>query len=104
MACGEARNAKGACINDPCLVIEVLSPSTARFDKREKLASYRGIPSIEEYVMVEQKPTNLVIYRRAEHWKPQVLDTLDSVLELRSVGLSLPVARIYTGVCPETLP
>ena len=104
MACGEARNAKGAYINDPCLVIEVLSPSTARFDRREKVASYREIPSIEEYVLVGQKPTNVVIYRRAEQWKPQVLDAPESVLELRTVGLSLPVARIYKGVCTETLP
>ena len=54
--------------------------------------------------MVAQKPTNVVIYRRAEQWKPQVLETLESVLELQTVGLALPVARIYEGVCPETLP
>ena len=104
MACGEARNAKGDYINEPRLVIEVLSPSTARFDRREKVASYREIPSIEEYVVVAQKPANVAIYRRAEQWRPQVLETLESVLELRTVGLALPVARIYEGVCPETLP
>lgn len=54
--------------------------------------------------MSAQKPTNVVICRRAEQWKPQVLDTLESVLELRTVGLALPVARIYEGVCTETLP
>lgn len=104
MACGEARNAKGDYVNEPRLVIEVLSPSTARFDRREKVASYREIPSIEEYVVVAQKPANVVIYRRAEQWKPQVLETLESVLELRTVGLALPVVRIYEGACPETLP
>lgn len=104
MACGEARNAKGECIDEPCLVMEVLSPSTARFDQREKVSSYREIPSIEEYVWVAQKPVHVVVYRRAEQWKPQVLSTPDSVLELRSVGLALPVVRIYKGVCPETLP
>jgi Uma2 family endonuclease len=104
MACGEVRNAKGEYVDEPCLVIEVLSPSTARYDRREKVASYREIPSIEEYVVVAQKPANVVIYRRAEQWKPQVLETLESVLELRTVGLALPLARIYEGVCPETLP
>lgn len=103
MACGEARNAKGDYVNEPRLVIEVLSPSTARFDRREKVASYREIPSIEEYVVVAQKPTNVTIYRRAEQWKPQLLETPESVLELRTVGLTLPVARIYEGACPETL-
>jgi Uma2 family endonuclease len=104
MACGDARNAKGAYVDEPRLVIEVLSPSTARFDRREKVASYREIPSIEEYVVVAQKPANVVIYRRAEQWKPQVLETLESVLELRTVGLALPAARIYEDVYPETLP
>ena len=104
VACGEARNAKGEYADEPRLVIEVLSPSTARFDRREKVVSYREIPSIEEYVLVAQKPAHVVIYRRAEQWRPQVLESLDSVLDLRSVGLALPVARVYKGVAAETLP
>lgn len=104
VACGEVRNAKGAFVDEPCLVIEVLSPSTARFDRREKVASYRGIPSIEEYVLVGQKPAHVVVHRRAQQWKPQVLESLDSSLDLQSVGLLLPVARIYKGVSADTLP
>ena len=68
------------------------------------MASYREIPSIEEYVLVAQKPAHVLIYRRAEQWKPQVIESLDGVLDLRSVGLDLPVARIYKGVSAETLP
>lgn len=103
VACGEVRNAKGGFVDEPCLVIEVLSPSTARFDRREKLASYREIASIEEYVLVGQKPAHVVIYRRAQQWKPQVLESLDSSLNFQSVGLLLPAARIYKGVSAETL-
>lgn len=104
VACGDVRTAKGEYVDAPCLVIEVLSPSTARYDRREKVTSYGGIPSVEEYVVVAQKPTQIVIHRRAEQWEPQVLASPDDVLELRSVGLAVPVARIYKGVCPETLP
>lgn len=104
MACGEVRNAKGEYVDEPRLVIEVLSLSTARFDRREKVASYREIPSIEEYVLVAQRPARVVIYRRAEQWRPQLLENLESILELPSVGLALPVARIYAGVSVETLP
>jgi Uma2 family endonuclease len=104
VACGEARNLKGECVDDPCLVIEVLSPSTARFDRREKVASYQAIPSVEEYVLVAQKPAHVMIYRRAAQWKPEVIETLEGVLDLRSVGLALPVARIYKGVSVETFP
>lgn len=104
VACGDVRTAKGDYVEAPCLVIEVLSPSTARYDRREKMASYRGIPSVEEYVVVAQKPTAVMIYRRAEQWEQRVLESLDDVVELRSIGLSIPVARIYDGVCAETLP
>ena len=104
MACGEARDPQGKYLDEPRLVIEVLSPSTARFDRREKVASYREIPSIEEYVLVAPKPANVVIHRRAHQWKPQILETLDSALDLQSVGLALPVTRIYRGVYAETLP
>src|SRR6185437_1500723 len=69
MACGEVRNEKGRHVDEPCLVVEVLSPSTARYDRREKVASYREIPSIEEYIVIAQKPAQVVIYRRAQQWK-----------------------------------
>lgn len=98
VACGETRNANGDYVDEPRLVIEVLSSSTARIDKREKVISYREIPSIKEYVLVAQKPAHVVIYRRAEKWKPQILDSLEDVLEIRCVELTIPVGRIYKGV------
>lgn len=100
VACGEERSSKGGFVDEPCLVIEVLSPSTARFDRREKLFSYREIPTIQEYLLVGQKPAHLMIYRRAEQWRPQLLESLETVLNLESLGLVIPVARIYHGV-PE---
>jgi Uma2 family endonuclease len=104
MACGEARNEKGGYVDEPCLVIEVLSPSTARFDRREKVFSYRDVLSIEEYVIVAQKPAHVTVHRRSEHWRPQILQSPDDILKLQSAGLTLPLARIYKGVSGETLP
>jgi Uma2 family endonuclease len=104
MACGEVRNAKGGYVDEPRLVIEVVSPSTARFDKREKVFGYREVPSIEEYVIVAQKQAHVMIYRRSEQWKPQFLESLEDILELQSVGLTLPLERVYKGVSAETLP
>jgi len=100
VACGETRSTEGDYVDEPCLVIEVLSPSTARIDKREKMISYREIPSIEEYVLVAQKPAHVVIHRRTEQWKSQILDSLEDVLELRCIGLAIPVRRIYKGLLP----
>lgn len=104
IACGEARNAEGHYVDEPCLVIEVLSPSTARIDKREKVFHYQEIRSISEYVLVAQKAAHVTIYRRAEQWKPEALDSLADVLDLRSVGLTLSVARIYKGIAVDMHP
>ena len=100
VACGEMRNAKGDYVDEPRLVIEILSPSTARIDRREKLFNYREIPSIQEYVLVAQRPAHVTIHRRAEQWQPQVLGSPEGVLELRSVELTIPVGRIYEGLIP----
>lgn len=99
VGCGEKRNSKGVVVGEPRLVIEVLSPSTARIDRREKAVNYREIPSLEECVLVAQKNAQVTIYRRAEDWKRLVLHSPEDALELRSVGLVLPIAQIYDGVC-----
>ncbi len=98
VGCGESRNAQGEFDDEPRLVIEVLSPSTARIDRREKALNYREIPSLQEFVLVDPKPVRLVIHRRAEQWSPIVLEAPDALLELRSVGLTLSAGQIYEGV------
>jgi len=50
---------------DPCLVIEVTSPITARIDRGEKLDAYRAVPSLQAYLIVDHRR------RRVErHWRP----------------------------------
>lgn len=48
----------------PTLVIEVLSPSTAAFDRGEKFATYRRIPSLREFVLVDPEQRRIELYRR----------------------------------------
>jgi Uma2 family endonuclease len=98
VGCGDKRNSKGVVIGEPRLVIEILSPSTARTDRQEKTVNYREIPSLAECILVAQKNAYVTIYRRAEEWQPVILDSPDGVVELRSIGLKLPLARIYAGV------
>jgi len=98
VGCGETRNAKGELDDEPRLVIEVLSPSTERIDRREKAINYREIASLQEIVLVAQKPASIILYRRADRWSPIALDSAEDLLELASVGFALSVGRIYTGV------
>jgi Uma2 family endonuclease len=84
------------CTN-PRLIVEVLSPSTERTDRREKASNYRQIPALEEYVLVAQRMAEVTIYRRSEHWAPLILSSLEETAEFRSIELSLPLGQIYDG-------
>ena len=83
-------------IDDPTLIIEVLSPSTEAIDRREKLAAYRRIPSVQEYALVAQDERSVEIYRRNGDigWTYHAF-TDDDTVDFASVGLTLTLDRIY---------
>lgn len=84
-------------VTNPRLIVEVLSTSTAGVDRQEKRIAYREITVLQEYVIVAQDALEVTVFRREENWAPVVLDTLESAVELRSIGLALPLAQIYEG-------
>lgn len=98
VACGQARDEKRRFIDEHRLVIEVMSRSTERIDRREKAYIYRELPSIEEIVLISQKSTGVTVYRRAGGWVPDVLASPEEVVELKSIGLALPLRQIYEGL------
>lgn len=82
-------------VRHPKLIIEVLSPSTSRNDRGEKLASYKRIPSVEEIMHIEQDWPEIFIVRRSDRWKKHLYTQLDSLVHLESIGLSVPVSAFY---------
>jgi Uma2 family endonuclease len=82
-------------IHNPKLVIEVLSPITETTDLREKVLNYKRLPSVEEYMIAAQADPRVTIYRRAERWEPRIYAGYDTLLELRSVGLTVPLGAVY---------
>ncbi len=86
-------------VNYPCLIIEVLSPSTEAIDKREKRINYQALDSLQEYVLVSQDQIQVEIYRKDAqgNWSVQTLDKGDD-LQLKSVGLTLTMTEIYEDV------
>lgn len=85
---------------NPLLVVEVLSRSTASFDKSGKFLLYEQLPSFREYVLVEQNYSRVESwFRTAEHsWDKTVQGEIDGFIQLRSVGVSIPLAEIYEHV------
>jgi len=82
----------------PKVVIEVLSESTEAIDRREKFLSYRQIETLEEYVLVAQDKVEVTIFRRANHWQPEILTQADQDLRLPSLTFALPLKSLYEGV------
>ncbi len=81
----------------PRLVIEVLSNSTRKFDKDLKRKIYQTIPSLEEYVLIEQDHVEIEISRKSEDWHSSYYFLGDDVT-FESIGLTLPVLEIYQRV------
>jgi len=53
------------------------------------------VKSIEEYLLLEQSEPKVTALRRADEWRPQIYTGTEAVLELRSIGLSVPLEQIY---------
>lgn len=84
---------------NPCLLIEVLSPSTRGYDKERKFQSYRRIPSLVDYVLVESGYTLVERYTRNERGVWELTDReAGSMLHLPSVNVEIPVDAIYADV------
>lgn len=82
----------------PKAIIEVMSESTERIDRREKRWSYQQIETLEEYVLVAQDKVEVTLFRRANQWRPEVLTKADQQLQLTSLDFTLPLSGIYEGV------
>jgi Uma2 family endonuclease len=82
----------------PKILVEVSSPSTERLDRREKRWAYQTIETLEEYLIVSQDRFEATLFRRSESWVAEVFDARDRALNLKSIGLALPLSAIYEGV------
>ncbi|MCZ6554331.1 MAG: Uma2 family endonuclease [SAR324 cluster bacterium] len=82
----------------PCLIVEVLSPTTEATDRREKLLAYQTLPSLREYVLVDQREPHLEVFRREgrDWWRDT--HAAGDRLTFGSVGLTLDVDAVYRGV------
>jgi Uma2 family endonuclease len=87
---------------EPILVVEVVSPSTRETDRREKLRAYQQIPSVLEYVVIEQHRMLVEIHRRQPdgRWITYFYNEndIDEQLEFQAVELKITLEQIYERV------
>ena len=82
----------------PKLIIEVLSESTERLDRGEKMQNYLSLASLEEYVLVAQDQPEITIHRRRNNWSPEIIRGWDGVFQLESVNFQMTLAALYENV------
>lgn len=80
----------------PCLVIEVLSFSTARQDRFEKFLSYKQLASLQEFLLLEQEYREATLFRRRTGWQPEVYR--EGTFHLDSVDLDMSMNALYRRV------
>jgi Uma2 family endonuclease len=98
-ACCDPNDRHELYVTSPCLIIEVLSPSTASIDRREKRASYATLISLREYVIVDQDRMRIELFRRESRgWGGYILNHPDDLVELSCLSLRLTLSEIYEGV------
>jgi Uma2 family endonuclease len=85
---------------NPIVIFEVLSPSTELYDRGLKFQLYRSIPSLREYILVDQNKVQIEQYvRHADGaWRLHDHLGLDAELKPDSIGATLPLRLIYDGV------
>ena len=91
-------------MDQPRLIIEVLSKSTEGFDRGDKFKFYRSIPSLQDYLLVSSQQYSVDHFRRGENdlWVLQSYQDLDAMLNLKSLGLEITMAEIYSDIVFES--
>jgi len=102
VACGELilEDEHGDTLLNPTLLVEVLSPSTERYDRGAKFAHYQRIESLKEYVLISQDRPRVEHYvKQADgSWNYTAADGLAESINLPSIECSLDLSAVYENV------
>lgn len=99
VVCGEIErdDADAQAVVNPTVIIEVTSDSTESLDRHEKLADYRRLPSLREYVLVSQRERRVEVYRRTGPRRWSLDDHVASEhVTLASIDATFAVDDVYT--------
>ncbi len=99
VVCGnvELEKDRNDTIVNPVVIFEVLSKSTGDYDRGTKFVAYRRIPALREYVLIDQYSCRVEHFFKDENgrWILEDLNNPQDMLKLDSIGVRLPLERIY---------
>lgn len=87
-------------VTNPLLIAEVLSNSTKAYDRDEKFAAYRTLPTFHEYLLIDQSSPHIEQYIKQadKQWLFKEYDGLECIIQLYSVSLELALADLYENI------
>lgn len=102
VTCDDRDKNKTQFISHPCLVVEVLSPSTELYDRTKKFKLYQRSSSLQEYVMVGSTEMSIDLYRKDEQGEWKILSYVaGDLVELKSINLTFPIEQVFEGIVFE---
>ena len=99
--CGQPQfeDAHGDTLLNPTVIFEVLSPTTEAYDRGEKFARYRRLPTLMDYVLVAQDRPRIERFTRdGDDWVLTAFDGLEATVALASVGCGVRLGDVYAKV------
>lgn len=91
------QKAENDMLTTPVLLLEVISDSSSRYDKLTKFNIYKNIPTLQEYITVEQHQVEITVRRRRSNWQIEQYFLGDEIT-FESIGLGIAVAELYDGI------
>ncbi|MGB2926525.1 MAG: Uma2 family endonuclease [Limnothrix sp.] len=87
-------------VTTPKVIIEILSPSTASFDRDGKFQLYRTIPSLREYILVSAETYSVECFRRQTQdiWTVQFYENIAAIAYIEALDINAPLSEIYATV------
>jgi Uma2 family endonuclease len=108
VTCGEAEmeDERDDTLLNPTLIVEILSPSTAAYDRGRKFALYRALDTLRTYVLVAQDQPYVEVFERdGDRWILTEVSGLGATLDLPTIGARVPLRELYARVeWPENPP
>lgn len=87
-------------VTNPCVIVEVLSDATRDYDRGEKSTLYQAIPTLQEYLLIEQDQVCVEHWQRQStgDWTVRTHTSLDATIFLSTLGILLSLQEVYLQV------
>ena len=99
VTCDPADHRADQFMRAPKLIVEVLSPATAAYDRGDKFAAYRRIASLQDFILIDPDTRRIEHYRRtqAKRWELQEIEP-EQPLQLQGLEVALASQKLFRTV------